>query len=123
MLAALNPGAILLGVVSGGLTASIVGLVIGSVLTLLGADWGADVGLIVGVLTGLAAGGWLAGRKAAHSERFHGAVTGLAMAFVVMFIARFGGSNARPGSILWLALLSIVVSGFTGWLAGVRKAE
>lgn len=122
MLAALNLGAVLLGVVSGGLVASVVGLVVGSLLTLFGAEWGADVGLVVGVLSGLVGAGWISGAKAAHSGRFHGAVTGMILAFIVMVIARLGGSPAGTATILWLAALSIVISGAAGWLAFRKKA-
>lgn len=121
VLAALNLGAIVLGVASGGLTASLVGLGVGSLLTVLNLDSGADIGLLTGVALGLAAGGWVAGLKARHSERFHGAVTGLLLAFLLMVIARLGGSPASTIDILWLALLSVLVSGFFGWLAGRRK--
>jgi hypothetical protein len=121
MLAALNVGAVALGVASGGLAASILALVLGGTLTIIGVEGGADIGLIIGVLLGLATGGWIAGTKAKHSERFHGAVTGLAIAFGIMVIARLGGSPAQTLTVVWLAMLSIVVSGFAGWLAGRRK--
>lgn len=87
----------------------------GSVLSLMGADWGADVGLIFGVTLGLAVAGWIAGRKAAHSGRFHGSVAGLLLAFVIMVIARLGGSLASTPSLLWLAVLSMVIGGGAGW--------
>lgn len=121
VLAALNFGAVLFGVVAGGLSASLTGLLIGGGLTLLGVDAGGDIGLSIGILTGLATAGWLAGRKAVHSHRFHGAVAGLVLAFIVMVIARFGGSTAGTTAIVWLALLSILVSGLCGWLAGRRQ--
>jgi len=121
VLAALNIGAVALGVAAGGLTASIVGLVTSGLLTVIGLESGADIGLIVGILSGLAAGGWLAGRRSVHSHRFHGMVTGLILAFMVMVIARLGGSPANTVTVIWLALLSILVSGVAGWLAGRRR--
>ncbi|MEA1903064.1 MAG: hypothetical protein U9N56_06020 [Actinomycetota bacterium] len=123
MLAALNLGAVALGVAAGSLTASVVGLLLSGMLAVFDIDAGPDIGLIVGILTGLATGGWLAGLKARHSERFHGSVTGLVMAFLVMVIAVLGGSPASTVTILWLALIAIVVSGTTGWLAGRRKRQ
>jgi hypothetical protein len=123
MLAALNVGAVVLGVASGALSASVVALLLGTGLSLTGTDWGADVGLVLGVLFGMALGGWVAGLKARHSGRFHGAVTGVVLAFIVMVIARFGGSPAGTGTILWLALLSVFVSGLAGWLAFRRKTR
>jgi hypothetical protein len=122
MLAALNIGAVALGVVSGGLAASVLALVLGGTLTIIGVGGGADIGLVIGVLVGLGTGGWIAGTKAKHSERFHGAVTGLALAFGIMAIARFGGSPAQTVTVVWLAVLSIAVSGLAGSLAGRRKS-
>ena len=109
------------GVATGALTASVVGFGLSSLLTLAGIETGADIGLMVGIVTGLGAGGWLAGKRARHSERFHGAVTGLVLAFVIMAIAVLGGSPAPTSSILLLALIAVVVSGLAGWLAGRRK--
>lgn len=121
MLAALNIGAVAFGVAAGGLLASLIALSLGSVLTVLDVAGGADIGLVLGILAGLAAGGWVAGLKARHSERFHGSVTGLVLAFLIIVIARFGGSPASTPTVIWLALLAIVLSGAAGWLAGRRK--
>lgn len=118
MLAALNLGAVLFGVASGGLVASLLALGLGAGLTLAGLDEGAGIGLVVGIVAGLATGGWVAGRRSRHSSRFHGAVTGLALAGLIMVVARLGGSPATTGTILWLALIAMVVSGAAGWLAG-----
>jgi putative membrane protein (TIGR04086 family) len=90
-------------------------------LTLVGLDDGAAVGLVIGIGVGLATGGWVAGRRAAHSERFHGMVTGLALAFVVVVIARLGGSPASTPVVIWLAIVSIAIAGVAGWAAGRRK--
>jgi hypothetical protein len=123
MLAALNLGAVALGVAAGGLAASLLALILGGALSLAGADWGADVGLVVGILVGLWVGGWIAGARAVHSSRFHGEITGLALAFLIMLISRLGGSNAGSWTVLWLAVVSLVVAGLAGWLAGRRKAS
>jgi putative membrane protein (TIGR04086 family) len=121
MLAALNFAAVGFGVGAGGLSATVAALVISALLSLLGVDEGPDIGLFSGVIIGLAVAGWVAGRMARHSERFHGAVTGLLLAGLVVVLARLGGSPASTASVLWLALLSAVVSGAAGWWAGVRK--
>jgi hypothetical protein len=121
MLAALNIGAIGLGIGAGGLSATLVALVVSGGLTLLGLDEGANIGLVAGVLIGLAVAGWVSGTLARHSERFHGAVTGLLLAGLVIVVARLGGSPAGTGSVLWLALIAAVVAGLAGWLAGRRK--
>ena len=121
MLAALNIGAVALGVATGALSASLLTLLLSGGLTLVGVEDGAGIGLVVGVISGLAAGGWVAGSRAVHSERFHGMVTGLLLAFIVVVIARLGDSPASTGVVLWLALLSVAISGTAGWLAGRRK--
>lgn len=121
MLAALNLGAVILGVGAGGLTASIVALGLSTGLSLLGVDEGPGIGLVVGVLAGFATGGWIAGWRARHSHRFHGMVTGLLLAFLIVIVARFGGSPAPTWVVVWQAVLAVVISGLAGWLAGRRK--
>lgn len=111
----------MVGIATGTLVASFVGFGLAWLLTVIGVDAGSDIGLMLGIFTGLAAGGWLAGTRARHSERFHGAVTGLLLAFVITAIAVLGGSSAPTNSILLLALIAVVVSGLGGWLAGRRK--
>ena len=121
MLAALNIVAVGLGVAAGGLSATITSLAVGGLLTLLGVENGADIGLLVGVVGGLALAGWVSGHMAKHSERFHGAVTGLLLAGVVIIVARLGGSPAATPAVIWLAVMAMVTAGSTGWLAGRRK--
>jgi hypothetical protein len=120
MLAALNIAAVGLGVGAGGLSATVAAFAFSLLLTAAGAET-ADAGLLIGIVIGFAVGGWVAGRLAPHSERFHGAVTGLLLAGVYIVVASLGGSTAGTGSVLGLALIAVVVSGTTGWLAGRRK--
>ncbi|MGC2240567.1 MAG: hypothetical protein WA726_06990 [Acidimicrobiia bacterium] len=121
MLAALNIAAVGLGVGAGGLFTTLLALLLGGGLSLLGVEIGPDIGLVAGIVGGLGVGGWVSGRFANHSERFHGAVTGLILAGVIVVVARLGGSGASTGSVIWLAILSAVIAGLTGWLAGKRK--
>ena len=123
MLAALNLGAVALGLAAAGLSATVTGLLIGFGLDLVGLEAGPDIGLLVGILTGLVVGGWVAGTLARHSSRFHGAVSGLLFSALIVVIARLGGGPEATLQILWLALLSAVVGGLSGWLAGHRKAR
>jgi hypothetical protein len=123
VLATLSFAALILGVASGGLAASLVALIVSGSLTLAGVEQGPEVGLVIGIVSGLAVGGWVAGSRAAHSSRFHGAVTGLLLTFLVVLVARFGGSPAATPTILWMAFLAIVVGGISGWLAGRRKGS
>jgi len=120
VLAALNVGAVLAGIAAGGLTASVLALFLSGGLSLLGVDSGPDIGLVIGVLAGLGTAGWVAGSRAVHSHRFHGMITGLLLAFVIMVIARLGGSPAPTPTVIWLAVVSVAVAGFFGWLAGRR---
>jgi len=101
--------------------ASLLGLAVGGGLALLGVESGPGIGLMVGILAGLISGGWVAGWRARHSFRFHGAITGLGLAFIIVIVARLGGSPAPVGQVLWLAFLSILLGGTAGWLAGRRK--
>lgn len=121
MLAALNFGAVALGVAAASLSASILAFVLGGGLALTGLEGGADIGLVIGVVAGWATGGWVAGSRAKHSERFHGMVTGLLSAFVIVVIARLSNSPAGTPVVIWLAVLSAAISGLAGWLAGKRK--
>lgn len=123
MLAALNLSAVALSVASGGLAASLMALLLGSALTLLGVSAGADIGLIVGVLIGFVVAGLVAGARATHSQRFHGQVSGLGLAAIVVLVARLGGSPAGTATILWLAVLAIVVSGLAAWYSGRRRSS
>lgn len=122
MLATLNLGAVILGVGAGGLTASLVALGLSTGLGLLGIDGGPVIGVLIGVVAGFASGGWIAGWRARHSHRFHGMVTGLLLAFMVVIVARFGGSAAPTWVVVWQAVLAVAVSGLAGWLAGRRRA-
>jgi hypothetical protein len=121
MLAALNIVAVGLGVGAGGLTATVVGFAAGAILALVGSD-APSGGLLVGIVVGFAVGGWVAGRMAPHSERFHGAVSGLLLAGLYIVVASLGGGVVATGSVLGVALLAVVVSGGAGWLAGRRKS-
>ena len=123
MLAALNFGVIALGAVAGSLAATLVGLLLGFGLHLAGLESGPDIGLIVGILTGLFVGGWISGSLARHSSRFHGSITGLLLAALVVVIARLGDGPAATGGVFGLAVLSAVIGGLSGWLAGRRKAR
>ena len=116
----LRLGAIALGVAAGALGASLAALILGGALALLGMTNGPGVGLISGVVAGLFLGGFVAGRLATHSHRFHGAVTGVGLAAVVIVIARLGGSPASTISVLWLALVAVAVAS-VGGVVGGRK--
>lgn len=121
MLAGLNLAAIGLGLGSGGIAATVIAFLVGGGLSLAGLESGPDIGLVVGIASGLAVGGWVAGTVARHSGRFHGALSGLLLASVIVVVARLGGSPVQTLAVVWMFVLSAVIAGLTGWLAGRRK--
>ncbi|MCI0426127.1 MAG: hypothetical protein L0Z49_09895 [Actinobacteria bacterium] len=122
MIAALSLGVVVLGVAAGGLAASVTALLFGGALTLAGVGDGAGIGLVIGVVVGFVVAGLIAGWRAPNSPRFHGQVAGLGLAAVVILVARLGGSPAGTGSVVWMAVLAMVVSGLAAWVAGRRRA-
>ena len=120
MLASLRIIAVLTGLGIGALVATLLSLVLWALLAALGFDDAALAGLTVAILVALGVGGYAAGRMAIVSHRFHGSVTGLVFAALVLVIARLGGSPAPTAQVLWLSLLAVVLGGFGGSLAGRR---
>lgn len=118
MLASLRILAILTGLGIGALTATVLSLALWLALTAIGLDDAALTGLTVALLIGFVAGGYAAGRMAVVSHRFHGSVTGLVIAALVLVIARLGGSPAPTGQVLWLSLLAVVLGGLGGARGG-----
>lgn len=94
-------------------------LVLWLVLSASGVAEAAQIATTFGIVIGLVAGGYLSGRLAPFSPWFHGALSGLAMAAMVLAISRLGGSPAPTLSVLWLAVLAIVL-GAAGGLFGGR---
>lgn len=121
MLAALRVQAVVMGVVAGGFCITIVGFLVGGGLALLDVSNGPDIGLLAGVLVGLMAGGWVAGRMAIHSHRFHGSVAGLLLGGVLIMLASLGSAAITIVNVLILALVSIVFGGAGGFIGGRRK--
>jgi hypothetical protein len=123
MLAALNVSAVALGVAGGGLTATIVALGLGGLLSVVNVPNGADLGLLVGILVGLVFGGWLAGRFAVHSHRFHGSIVGLAITALIVLLASLGAAEISILTVVWMAFIAIVVAGLGGWLGGRNRPQ
>lgn len=121
VLASLRVLAILTGLGIGALAATVLSLLIWAILTAVGLDDAALTGLTAAILIGFAVGGYASGRVAIVAHRFHGSVTGLVIAALVLVIARLGGSPAPTAQVLWLALLAVVFGGFGGAIAGSRK--
>ena len=126
MLGVIRLGAVLMGLAAGSLTSAavyLIGLVITQGESTVPADHRPSAGavLTLALLTGIAAGGALAGRLAPVNGRFHGSVTGLGMAGLVIVIARFSGSPAPASQVLLLAVIAALVGGAAGWWGGRHR--
>jgi hypothetical protein len=123
MLATLRIPAVLLGIGAGALAATVVALLVEAAVQVTIEAVQPGSGLVPGVVAGFAIGGYVAGRSAIIAHRFHGSVTGLALAGLVVLIARLGGSPAGIGPVLFLAILGIVIGGLGGMFAGRRHSR
>jgi putative membrane protein (TIGR04086 family) len=121
MLGVLRISAVMIGAAGGALVSSAVFLVGLLAARLAGAEAGPAIVLSLSLLAGLAAGGYLSGRVAPYNGRFHGSMTGLVMAAIVLIISVLGGSPAPTGQVALLAAMAIVVGGISGWLGGRRR--
>jgi putative membrane protein (TIGR04086 family) len=121
VLASLRLLAVVTGLGIAALAAALLATTLSLILTVIGIDDAPQIGLTAGILLGLLAGGYASGRMAVVAHRFHGSVTGLLTAALVLIIARLGGSPAPTAPVLWLALLAVVVGGLGGSLAGRRS--
>jgi len=120
MLASLRLFAIITGIGIGTLTMTLLSLILWGLLSALSFDDAALTGLTIAMLGGFGAGGYASGTLAPVAHRFHGSVTGLGIAALVLAIARLGGSPAPTAQVLWLALLAVVFGGLGGTIAGRR---
>lgn len=121
MLGTVRISAVMVGTAGGALVAAAVFLAGLLVARLVGAEEGPALVLSVSLLAGLTGGGYLAGRVAPFNGRFHGSITGLAMAAVVLLVSILGGSPAPTSQVVLLSAIAIVVGGFAGWLGGRRR--
>src|SRR5688572_6195475 len=105
MLGVLRLGAVMIGTAGGALVSAAVFLLGMLFARLVGSADGPGVVLSVSLLAGLAAGGFLAGRVAPFNGRFHGSMTGLVIAGVVLAISILGGSPAPTIQVVWLSVI------------------
>ncbi|HKZ21255.1 MAG TPA: hypothetical protein VJQ57_14245 [Acidimicrobiia bacterium] len=93
------------------------------VARLLSSEAVAGIGLTASVLIGFGLGGFVAGSLAPVNGRFHGSITSLVVAGIVVGVAGLGGSPTPLGSVLLLALIAIVTGGISGAIGGRRAKE
>lgn len=121
MLASVRWGVVVLAAAAGALATTVLAFAFWLVLALAGLDDAPLAGLTAAVVIGLGVAGALAGRLAPFFHRFHGALAGLALAALVLVVARLGGSPAPTPQVLLLAGLGILLGGTGGILGGRRR--
>ncbi|HEY3428154.1 MAG TPA: hypothetical protein VGK83_05740 [Acidimicrobiia bacterium] len=120
LLGILRLRAILVGT-GGGVLGSGLTFVLGAFAArVTGSETIAGIALTASVLVGFGLGGYVAGRMAPINGRFHGSITALIVAAIVIAVAALGGSRAPLGSVLLLALIAIVGGGIGGSLGSRR---
>ncbi|MGH8957613.1 MAG: DUF3792 family protein [Acidimicrobiia bacterium] len=122
MLGILRPKAILLGIAGGLLGSGLTFALVAIVARLSASETIAGIALTASVLIGFGLGGYVAGRLASVNGRFHGSITALIVAGIVIAVASLGGSPAPLGSVLLLAVIAIVI-GAIGGIVGSRRAS
>ena len=123
MLGILSPKAILLGTAGGLLGSGLAFALVATVARLASSEILAGIALTASVLIGFGLGGFVAGKMAPVNGRFHGSITALVVAVIVVAVASLGGSPTPVGSVLLLALLAIVTGGIGGAIGGRRSDE
>ena len=120
MLGILRLKAIVLGT-GGGVLGSGLAFALGALAArVTGSESLAGMALTTSVLVGFGVGGYVAGRMAPANGRFHGSITALLIAAIVITVAAMGGSRTPLGSVLLLALIAIISGGLGGSLGGRR---
>lgn len=118
---ALRPGVIAAGLATGAVAATILGFAFWLVLDLLHVDSAPSTAILLAVLAALWVGGLAAGRLAPVAGRFHGSVTGLALAGLISIAALRGGSPARLWQVLVLFALGIALGSWGGWVGNRHR--
>lgn len=121
MLGVLRWRAVLVGIATGTLVSAILFVVAILIARIIQAEAGPALALSASLVVGLLAAGFTAGRMAPVNGRFHGSVTALGIAAIVIVVSRLGGSPAPTGQVLLLALLAIGLGGVAGWWGGRRR--
>ena len=123
MLGILSPKALLLGTAGGLLGSGLAFALVATVARFRSSETLAGIALTTSVLIGFGLGGFVAGKMAPVNGRFHGSITALVVAAIVVTVASLGGSPTPLGSVLLLALIAIAIGGIGGAIGGRRSNE
>lgn len=118
----LHPLGIAIGVGAAFLALGIVTLVGWGVLALFGVEDAATAAIVAGAPVGAVAGGWLAGRTAIRAV-FHGALTGVLFAGLVILLSVLDGSPAGAGTMIGFLVGGGALGALGGWLVERRRAR
>ena len=123
MLTAVRWNAVLMGAGVGILALAVVSLILWLLLSALGVDGAVGAATTFGMVAGFAAAGWIAGRRATFSPWFHGALSALGIALVVIVTSLRGGSPAPTPQVLLLAALATSLGSLFGFLSAKQAAK
>jgi putative membrane protein (TIGR04086 family) len=121
VLGVLRVEAVLLGLASGVLASGILFYLLVVLARAAQSETLAGLALTLAVLLGMAVAGVVAGRMARVNGRFHGSITALVLAGVVVVVSSLGGSPTPLGAVLLLAVAAIIVGGVAGTIAFNRR--
>ncbi len=116
----LHPLGVAIGVGVSFLALGIITLLGWGLLAVLGVEDPATTAIIVGAPVGAVAGGWLAGRTAFRAV-FHGALTGVVFAGLVILLSVLDGSPAPAITMVGFLVGGGVLGAVGGWLALRRR--
>jgi len=121
VLGILRVEAIVIGVAAGALGSGLIFALLVLLARAVGSEDLAGLALTVAVILGMSVAGFVAGRMARVNGRFHGSITALVLAAVVVIVSRLGGSPTPIAAVLLLAFAAIVIGGVSGTIGYRRR--
>ena len=121
MLGVLRVEAVLLGLAAGALGSGLIFLALVFLARAARSETLAGLALTIAVLLGMAVAGFVAGQMARVNGRFHGSITALVLAAVVVVVSRLGGSSTPISAVLLLAVTATLIGGVAGTIGYRRR--